>query len=362
MASVQVRHLHKRYGRLAALQGLEFSVAEGEFFGLLGAPGAGKTTTLRIIAGLEKPDMGEVWIGGTLMNSIPPQQRDVAMVFEDVALYPHMSGFDNIAHPLRLRRLSEAEIRRRVIEIAERLQISHLLHRLPHTYSGGERRRVAIARAMVRRPRVLLLDQAFTDLDAKIRQEMAAELKRLQRETGQTMIYATHDFEEAVAMSDRILVMREGRGIQLDTPQALYERPATAFVAGFLGSPGMNLLRCQAFPDPEGTRFVHPRFEMRFPVRLGEPLGEKAEVLLGIRPEHLQILLSPAPGAVEAEVEIVQPLGLERIVDLRMGPLVVKAITTADFPLRLHQKVWLAWPPERLFVFDAATEKRLYPG
>jgi len=357
MASIEVRQLHKRYGRIAALQGLDFSVKDGEFFCLLGAPGAGKTTTFRIIAGLEKPDRGEVWIGGELMNSIPPQRRDVAMVFEDVALYPHMSAFDNIAHPLRLRRLPDGEIRRRVGEIAELLRISHLLHRLPHTYSGGERRRVAIARAMVRRPRVLLLDQAFTDLDAKIRQEMAAELKRLQRETGQTMIYATHDFEEAVAMADRILVMREGRGVQIDESQALYDRPATAFVASFLGSPGMNLIRCQAIPTPEGVRFVRGDFTLIAPVRLE---GEQ-EVLLGIRPEHLQVLLSPTPGSVAAEVEIIQPLGLERIVDLRAGPLVLKAIVPVDIPIQLRQKVWLLWPPEHLFVFDAVTEERIYP-
>lgn len=358
MASIEVRQLYKRYGRITALQGLDFSVKDGEFFCLLGAPGAGKTTTFRIIAGLEKPDRGEVWIGGELMNSIPPQRRDVAMVFEDVALYPHMSAFDNIAHPLRLRRLPEEEIRRRVGEIAELLRISHLLHRLPHTYSGGERRRVAIARAMVRRPRVLLLDQAFTDLDAKIRQEMAAELKRLQRETGQTMIYATHDFEEAVAMADRIMVMRDGRGVQVDEPQVLYDRPATAFVASFLGSPGMNLLRCQAIPEPQGTRFVHADFMLLSPVQL----GENREVLLGIRPEHLQILMSPAPGSVEAEVEIIQPLGLERIVDLRTGPFVLKAIASIDLPLQLRQRVWLLWPSEHLFVFDATTEERIYPG
>lgn len=357
MASIEVRQLHKRYGRITALQGLDFFVKDGEFFCLLGAPGAGKTTTFRIIAGLEKPDMGEVWIGGELMNPIPPQRRDVAMVFEDVALYPHMSAFDNIAHPLRLRRLPEREIHRRVSEIADLLRISHLLHRLPHTYSGGERRRVAIARAMVRRPRVLLLDQAFTDLDAKIRQDMAAELKRLQRETGQTMIYATHDFEEAVAMADRILVMREGRGVQVDEPQVLYDRPATAFVASFLGSPGMNLLRCQAIPELEGTRFVHDDFTLLSPVRL----GEKREVLLGIRPEHLQILPSQAPGSVEAMVEIIQPLGLERIVDLRAGSFVLKAIASIDLLLELHQKVWLLWPPEYLFVFDAETEERIYP-
>jgi len=358
MASVAVCQLYKRYGRIQALNGLDFSVKDGEFFCLLGAPGAGKTTTFRIIAGLEKPDAGEVWIDGKKMNAIPPQQRDVAMVFEDVALYPHMSGFDNIAHPLRLRRLSEGEIRQRVHEIADLLRIAHLLHRLPHTYSGGERRRVAIARALIRRPRVLLLDQAFTDLDAKIRQEMAAELKRLQRESGQTMIYATHDFEEAVAMADRILVMREGRGVQLDEPQVLYNQPATAFVASFLGSPGMNLIRCQALLEPEGTRFVLSGFTLLLPIHL----GEKREVLLGIRPEHLRVLMDHAPGTVEAEVEIIQPLGLERIVDLRAGPWVLKAITPIDLPLRLRQKVWLWWPPESVFVFDANTERRIYPG
>ncbi len=361
MASVEVHELYKCYGRIPALQGLSFSVKDGEFFCLLGAPGAGKTTAFRVIAGLEKPDRGEVWIGGQRMNPIPPQQRDVAMVFEDAALYPHMTAFENIAHPLRLRRLPETEIRRRVEEIAERLRIAHLLRRLPHTYSGGERRRVAIARAMVRQPRVLLLDQAFTDLDAKIRQEMAAELKRLQRETGQTMIYATHDFEEAVVMADRILVIREGREIQTDVPQMLYERPATAFVATFLGSPGMNLILCQAIPEVKGIRFVRSDFALAISMPQ-PPITEKREVLLGIRPERLEVSTDPIPEALSAEVEVIQPLGLERIVDLRLGHVVLKAIVPIQLSLRLHQRVWLRWPAEHLFIFDAATEQRIYPA
>jgi multiple sugar transport system ATP-binding protein len=285
-----------------------------------------------------------------------PKDRDVAMVFEDLALYPHWTGFGNLAHPLKLRKLPADQIRRRVLEVAERLHIEHLLDRQPGTYSGGERRRLAIGRALVRQPRVLLLDQPLTDLDAKIRQEMTAELKRLQSETGQTMIYATHDFEEAVAMADRIVMLDAGRVHQLGTPQEVYERPQTAFVASFVGSPAMNLIPCRAGAEGGQLRLGHPAFQLTVPER-----GELPEqVLLGIRPEHLEFAQPQAPGTVAARVEIQQVLGDEQILDLRLGDgTLLKAIVPLDAAMERGRQVLLRLPPEHLFLFDQASGSRL---
>lgn len=358
MATVRVEDLHKRFGRAAALKGLSFEAADGEFVCLLGPPGVGKTTTLRIIAGLEKPDAGEVFLGGGPVTKVAPQERDVAMVFEDVALYPHMNGYDNLAHPLKLRRLPPEEIEAKVRAVAEMLHISHLMQRLPGTYSGGERRRVAIGRALVRRPRVLLLDQPLTDLDARIRQEMTAELKRLQRETGQTMIYATHDYEEAVTMADRIVVMRAGTVEQVGGPEEIYEQPQSAFVASIVGSPAMNLVACRAEWNRHGVHIAHAAFEAM--LTLPQAAWQPTEVLLGIRPEHV-VVTSPGAGeGIPATVEIVQPLGKEQIVEVRLQdgtPL--KLISREGQEVRRGAAIWVRFPPETLALFDAATGRRI---
>ncbi len=356
MPSIEVRNLRKQYGRKIALQGLSFSVDEGELFCLLGPPGAGKTTTLRLIAGLDRPDEGEILMDGRRIEDVPPQHRDLAMVFEDMALYPHMTGLGNIAHGLYLRKIGKEEVLRRVEEMAELLRIGHLLSRYPQTYSGGERRRVALARGLARRPKVLLLDQALSGLDAKIRQEMTGEIKALQQEIGQTMIYATHDFEEGAAMADRCLIVRSGQGVQLDDPQTLYVSPDTPFVAGIIGSPSMNLVPCRVEPADGNVRFVNPAFRFELPLSLE---GE-GEVVLGIRPEHMRVASSG--GTFRATVEVIQTRGLERIVDLRVGDGVnLKTVVSAEIDLALGQTVEAVISPDRVYVFDAGTERRLFP-
>jgi multiple sugar transport system ATP-binding protein len=362
MASVQVEALTKRFGEVEALKGLTFEIADGSFFCLLGPPGAGKTTTLRIIAGLEKPDAGRVLIGGEPVNGVAAQDRDVAMVFEDLALYPHWTGFGNLAHPLRLRKLPREDIDRRVRQIAERLHISHLLDRRPETYSGGERRRLAIGRALVRRPRVLLLDEPLTDLDAKIRQEMTAELKRLQRDTGQTMIYATHDFEEAMGMADTIMVINQGETEQVGSPEELYEHPHTSFVAGFIGSPAMNLVACKFVEQNGEVLLDHPGF--RIPAPRAHLKDHPSSVTLGIRPEHVQVVEGEAADAFPSRVEIVQVLGDEMILDvgLRDGT-VIKIVSPVSSELVSGAECATRFPPERIFLFDPATGQRLLgPG
>jgi multiple sugar transport system ATP-binding protein len=354
--SIEVRGLRKQYGKKIALHGLSFSVEEGELFCLLGPPGAGKTTTLRLIAGLDRPDEGDILMDGRSIEDVPPQHRDLAMVFEDMALYPHMTGLGNIAHGLYLRKIGKEEVHRRVEEMAELLRIGHLLSRYPQTYSGGERRRVALARGLARRPKVLLLDQALSGLDAKIRQEMTGEIKALQQEIGQTMVYATHDFEEGAAMADRCLVVRSGQGVQLDDPQTLYVSPDTPFVAGIIGSPAMNLVPCRMESANGNVRFVNPAFRFEVPLSF----EEGREVVLGIRPEHMRI--TESGGTFPATVEVIQTRGLERIVDLRVGDgLNLKTIVSAEIDLELGQTVQAVISPDRIYVFDARTGRRLLP-
>jgi multiple sugar transport system ATP-binding protein len=376
VASVQVEQLQKAYRDVEAVKGISFTVEDGEFFCFLGPPGAGKTTILRIIAGLEKPDQGDVYLGEERVNDVHPMERDVAMIFEDPALYPHMTAYDNLAHPLRLRKLPKTEINRKVREMAEFLHITHLLERRPDAFSGGERRRVAIGRALVRKPRVLLLDQPLTDLDAWLRQEMTGELKRLQRETGQTMIYATHDFEEAVTMADRIIVMNEGMMEQLDTPEEVYDRPQSAFVAGFVGSPSMNLIPCQAELQDGSLVLNCAAFRLSLTKGAGADLASR-ELLLGIRPEHVTIAAEAAPtpvlsiaegppgeGAgqegISATVDIVQPLGDEQIVDLSLKDgTVIKMIAPLELELAPADKLMVDFNRDRLSLFDAHSEKRI---
>jgi multiple sugar transport system ATP-binding protein len=365
MASVRVIGLRKVFGSVQALKGLSFEVADGEFFCLLGPPGAGKTTTLRVIAGLEKPDEGDVWLDEESMNGVHPMDRDVAMIFEDLALYPHWTAFDNIAHPLKLRKLPRPEIARQVRQVAELLHIVHLLDRRPGTFSGGERRRVAIGRALVRRPRVLLLDQPLDGLDAKIRQEMTAELKRLQAETGQTMIYATHDYEEAVAMADRIMVVNLGREEQTGTSEDVYECPQTAFVASFVGSPAMNLIRCQVMQPEGGTILQHPAFRFRMDKLLmgsgwREDISLPGTVLLGVRPEHVVVTEQPDPDNIPITVDIVQVLGEEQIIDLslRDGTL-IKLIAPLAMEMKPGDRRAMRFPIDRVFIFDAESGRRI---
>jgi len=264
MARVELRNVTKKFGKVVAVDRASLVVDDKEFFSLLGPSGCGKTTLLRIIAGLEFPDEGDVLIDDRVVTRLPPKDRDVAMVFQNYALYPHMTAFDNIAFPLAVRRrelnLSKDEIRKRVVEVARLLNIEELLKRYPSQLSGGEQQRVALARALVRRPKVWLLDEPLSNLDAKLRIIMRSELKKLQKTLGITTIYVTHDQVEAMSMADRIAVMNKGRVLQVGTPDELYHKPADTFVATFIGAPPMNLIPCVLEESPrEYTYKVPPR-------------------------------------------------------------------------------------------------------
>ncbi|MDM7323527.1 MAG: ABC transporter ATP-binding protein [Thermus sp.] len=335
---VELREVHKRYGPVRAVDGLDLGLREGEFFTLLGPSGCGKTTTLRLVAGFEAPDQGEVYIGGERVNALPPERRPIGMVFQHYALFPNMTVFGNIAFPMRLRRIPEREVRKRVGELLEMVHLVGLEGRYPKELSGGQQQRVALARALAREPKVLLLDEPLSALDAKIREGLRGELKRLQRETGLTTLYVTHDQEEALALSDRIAVMREGRVEQLGTPIEVYERPRTTFVARFVGAgvlvPG----------EAQGGVFHRNR---PWPVRVE---GEGKGFLL-LRPEQLRL---DETGFLEGQVVLTTYLGSLVRVEVEAEGLVLKVDLPPGRAPGPGEQVRLALPEEAPFVKEEA--------
>jgi multiple sugar transport system ATP-binding protein len=309
MAAVEFRQVTKRFGDVVAVDSLSLTVEEGEFLILVGPSGCGKTTALRMVAGLEQVSGGEIVVDGKVVNDLPPTDRDIAMVFQNYALYPHMSVAANIAFPLRQQRVKKAEIRERVAEAARLLDIEELLERKPRELSGGQRQRVAIGRALVRRPKAFLMDEPLSNLDAKLRVQMRAELIALHQRLGITTIYVTHDQTEAMTLGDRVLVLDKGVAQQLDTPQRLYREPANTFVAGFIGSPSMNLVE----GDASGGRLTAG------PLTLDRPGAEGGPVLVGIRPEDFR--LAEGPGTFRARVELTEELGPETLVYFRADGL-----------------------------------------
>ena len=323
MADVRVENLTKHFDEVVAVSNLSLAVRDKEFMVVLGPSGCGKTTTLRAIAGLEQPDEGSIYIDDTPVNDLPPADRDVAFVFQFYALYPHMTVFDNMAFPLKAVKTPKQEIGARVNEVAAVLQIENLLSRTPGKLSGGEMQRVALGRAMVRRPKVFLMDEPLTNLDAKLRTEMRAELKRLQKDLGATTIYVTHDQLEAMSMGDKIAVMRDGAAQQIGTPAEVYDHPASLFVAGFVGSPTMNLLDC-TYVQEGGRSFLRAgasNFKMEIPASLGKIVQDTAtgpQLILGIRAEDIFVREEAAGDTIQAEVYVVEPLGSENIVDFKV--------------------------------------------
>ncbi len=362
MATLRVKNLVKRFGDTVAVNNVSFKVDDGEFMVLLGPSGSGKTTILRCIAGLEIPDEGEIYLDDDLINYVPPKDRDIAMVFQSYALYPHMTVYDNIAFPLKLRKLPRAEIDSRVKEVAELLRISHLLNRKPHQLSGGEQQRVALARAIVRKPRIFLMDEPLSNLDAKLRVYMRAELKKLQKELGVTTIYVTHDQVEAMTMADKVLVLNKGVIQQLATPNELYNKPANLFVAGFIGSPPMNFFEGTLVEEEGKILFKSSEFAVELPYEAAKLALEKAagsEIILGVRPEHLYIAETRTPRTIEASVYIVEPLGGETIIDFKIGDTIYKLKHKGEINLKPGDKINIAYDPNRIYIFDKKTGKSL---
>ena len=320
MRALSLSSVSKSFGKVRAISNISFDVEEGEFFCILGPSGAGKTTTLRTIAGLVQPDAGDVRIRERSMARVHPRDRHVGFFFQEVALYPHLTAFENIAFPLCQQHQSPADVRRRVSEIAETLHVSHLFDRRPATFSGGERQRVALARVLVRRSGVYLLDEPLSNLDAKLRAEARVELKRLQREFGLTTVYVTPDQTEAMAMADRILVLNHGKILQIGSPIEVYERPVDRFVATFIGSPAMNLVPCSLRRDGSQWTLSHPGFQAVVGLRDIVQDDLPTEILLGLRPGDIHVAQSHEGGLVEVDVTVTaaEHLGHRSLIDIQV--------------------------------------------
>ncbi|MBK7793863.1 MAG: sn-glycerol-3-phosphate ABC transporter ATP-binding protein UgpC [Betaproteobacteria bacterium] len=362
MSEVTLNHVAKSFGPVNVIKGIDLQIKSGEFVVFVGPSGCGKSTLLRMIAGLESITSGKISIGGTIVNDLPPRLRDIAMVFQDYALYPHKSVFENMAFGLRLRKLPEHEIQTRVNNAAGILQINHLFERKPRELSGGQRQRVAMGRAIVRQPKAFLFDEPLSNLDALLRSEMRVEIKKLHHRLGNTIIYVTHDQVEAMTLADRIVVLQEGNLIQYDTPDGIYNRPAAKFVAGFTGSPPMNFAPCRI---GEGGRVLHVAGGVDLPVparcvdECARHIGR--EVIFGLRPEHIGVPTVDAPGIerIDGSVLLVEPLGAETLGLIKLGKHDKAAEVTGRFEpdarLQVGQNLPIALDLNHFHLFDCKT-------
>jgi len=355
MTVIEFKNVTKRFGKVVAVNDLSFKIRDKEFMVLLGPSGCGKSTVLRLIAGLEKPTQGEIYIDGELINDVPPWERNVAMVFQSYALYPHMTVRENIAFPLRIKKEPRQEIEKRVREVARLLGIEDLLDRRPRELSGGQMQRVALGRAIIRNPRCFLMDEPLSNLDAKLRIYMRAELKRLQRELGITTVYVTHDQAEAMTMGHRVLVLKDGVLQQVGTPEDVYFRPANEFVAGFIGSPPMNLIECR-FQPREG-KLVTNSFKYTLPKSLATKLRKLkvSEVTLGVRPEDISLSHKRKPNSIEVELLVEEPMGKELVLTIRVGDILIKALAPPTFDAK-EGRIFMSFNPRRIHLFDKRTQ------
>lgn len=364
MATIDLEHLTLYYGRVLAVDDVSLCIADRELCVLLGPTGCGKTSTMRMIAGLETPSTGKVYLDGEVINHLYPGDRDVAMVFQDYALYPHMTVKQHFAFPLQAHKVTKAELEQRVGEVADFLQLSDLLDRYPSELSVGQQQRVAMGRALIRRPKAFLMDEPLGQLDGRTRAEMRASLKRLQQELGTTTIYVTHDQVEAQSLGDKIVVMKTGLIQQVGTPEEIYNDPANLFVAGFIGTPSMNFLECPLHVDGKVGLKNH-----RFEVALGPSLTQKVKdtpaerpLILGIRPEHIRLSPQDESGDLPAEVYVVESHGNEYVVNLNLGGDVIKVRRDRKklgFRPEVGQTVWVRFLQDKIHLFDKETGARL---
>ena len=343
--SIQFKNVTKTFGDRHVVDDLSLEIEDGEFVVLLGPSGCGKTTTLRMLAGLETVTTGDIYVGDERINDVPTQHRDLAMVFQSYALYPHMTIAENIAYPLRVRKLDKAERAKRVNDVAAMLEIESLLDRKPRQLSGGERQRVALARAIVREPRAYLMDEPLSNLDARLRVQMRGELKRLQLQLGTTTIYVTHDQAEAMTLASRVAVMKRGKLQQFDTPLNIYNHPANRFVAEFVGSPSMNFIDGRI----DGGVFMSEL------IRIPVTREHTNQITIGIRPEHIQVFTEPENGAIAATVYVTELMGNETFVFLSVGSNRLIARAPADFRADVESPVWLRIVAEKAHFFDSQT-------
>lgn len=362
MARVVIKNVWKKYGNIVAVRDANIVCEDKEFLILVGPSGCGKTTTLRMVAGLEEVTQGEIFIGDNVVNDIPPKDRDIAMVFQNYALYPHMTVEENMAFGLKLRKYPKAEIKQRVDEAADILSIQVLLKRKPKELSGGERQRVAVGRAIVRKPKVFLFDEPLSNLDAKLRVQMRAELSKLHTRLQATMIYVTHDQVEAMTMGEKIVVMKKSEVQQIDAPRSLYDKPRNKFVAGFIGSPAMNFIEGTIEEKKGGLYFNEENFEVRVPDAFADKLKGQAgnEIVMGIRPEDIYDKVyapnASADSTLNATVEVVEQLGSENYVYLTTGKTPFIAKMDTDAGVEVNQDIELVFDMNKAHFFDSKTE------
>lgn len=357
---LKIERLSKFFGKKEVLHDINFSVYNKEFFCITGRPGVGKTTLLRIIAGLETPTSGNIYINGKLVNDVDPRDRGVSMFFENLALYPNKNAFENIAFPLRVRKFPENEIRRRVLEIAKLLNIEYLLDRLPRTFSGGEAQRVALARTLIRDAEIYLLDEPLSNLDALLRIQARSEFKRLQKDLGKTFVYATHDPIEALALGDRVCVMHNGRILQLDKPEIIYDRPVNKYVAVFVGNPPMNIIPCEVVESDQKLYLRHEKFSIdatRFKNVLRDLIG--GEALLGIRPEHIKVYAKKVEGGIPLKVMSIEYLGDRAILYFSFNDILLRVLGEPGKIYNVGESLWIKFDDERIHVIDRQTDKVL---
>ncbi len=358
MATVTFDHVTKRYGDVTAVDDLNLEIRDGEFMVLVGPSGCGKTTSLRMIAGLEEISEGQLRIGEKVVNDVAPKDRDIAMVFQSYALYPHMTVRDNLAFGLKLRKVSKPEIEKRVAEAAGVLGLEKLLDRKPKELSGGQRQRVALGRAYVREPSVFLMDEPLSNLDAKLRVQTRAEIARLHKRLGTTMVYVTHDQVEAMTMGERIAVMSEAKLQQVGTPQELYDHPMNRFVAGFIGSPAMNFIDVTLNGSGDNAVLEAPSIRIPLPARFRDAVAPTTggKLVLGVRPEHLELAKDGgATGTIDSEADVVEYLGADELIHANTGGLDLVALISSDNRVKPGDKLVFTAPPEKLHLFDPET-------
>jgi multiple sugar transport system ATP-binding protein len=359
VAKVSIRALNKKYDNgFHAVKDVDLEIRDKEFLVLVGPSGCGKTTTLRMVAGLEEITSGEIRIGDRVVNELPPMDRDIAMVFQNYALYPHKTVFDNMAFGLQMRRYSQDEVKKRVREAAEILGIEVLLERKPRQLSGGQRQRVAVGRAIVRHPQVFLFDEPLSNLDAKLRVQMRVELKRLHERLETTAIYVTHDQVEAMTLGTRVVVMKDGRVQQIGEPLELYGRPANKFVAGFIGSPAMNFVEVAISGSGEALWAEAAGLRIRVPQEMSTRVRSQSgqRLTLGVRPEAVRIANGVDDYSFATAVDVLEPLGNEILLNFRAGGVPMVARVDPGVRVKAHDNIRLALDPERLHFFDAKTE------
>lgn len=357
MASVSLRKLEKSYGSLRIVKGIDLEIQDGEFVVFVGPSGCGKSTTLRMVAGLETISGGEIRIGERVVNKLAPRERDIAMVFQDYALYPHKTVRENMGFSLKVRGVSVKDAEGRINEAAEMLGIAHLLDRRPGQLSGGQRQRVAMGRAIVRRPQVFLFDEPLSNLDAKLRGQVRTEIKRLHQQIGTTIIYVTHDQVEAMTLADRIVILRGGDIEQVGTPDEVYNKPQSVFVGGFVGSPAMNFAKAKA-QDGALVFANGDRIPLSALAADKQSVENGRDVIVGIRPEHFVTVADPAM-TLTAKVQVVEPLGSDTLVHFAIGGETLTARMPPEMRPEPNTELRLGLDPTKVHLFDAATERAI---